>query len=60
MLVLILALAWVILTAWVIGMILAAAAGLADVAPAAAADPYAAELARFRADLSDWDRRGRP
>lgn len=58
MIVAILALAWVILTAWIIGVILAA--GLPDVPPGPAPDPHAADVARFRAELSDWDRRGRP
>jgi hypothetical protein len=29
-------------------------------APAGPADPYASEVARFRAELHDWDRHGRP
>lgn len=58
MIVVILALAWVILTAWIIGVILAG--GLEDMPPAAPADPHAADVAAFRAELADWDRRGRP
>ena len=58
MIVLILAIAWLILTAWIIGIILAA--GLPDPGPAAAADPHAADVAAFRTELADWDRRGRP
>lgn len=59
MVVLILTLLWVILSAWVIGVILAA--GWPAEGPAgAAADPYARDVAAFRAELADWDRRGRP
>lgn len=57
MIVLALTLLWVILSAWVIGMILAA--GWDPPAPAPA-DPYARDVATFRAELADWDRRGRP
>lgn len=53
--VLILAILWVIITAWIIGAILAV-----DYTPPAAADPYAADVAQFNAELADWDRRGRP
>jgi hypothetical protein len=55
---LILALIWLVITAWVIGVILAAAT--ADAAPAAPVDPHAQDVATFRAELADWDRRGRP
>lgn len=53
--VLILAILWVLITAWVIGAILAV-----DYQPPAPADPYAADVAEFNKELADWDRRGRP
>lgn len=58
MVVAILALIWVVITAWIIGVILAAAT--ADAAPAAPVDPHAVAVTQFRAELADWDRRGRP
>ena len=53
--VLLLAIVWVLITAWIIGAILEA-----DYTPPAAADPYANDIATFNAELADWDRRGRP
>ena len=58
MIVLLLALAWLLITAWIIGIILAAAAP--DAAPAAPVDPHINAVTQFRAELADWDRRGRP
>jgi hypothetical protein len=53
-----LAVVWLILAAWVIGCVLAA--GWPDERPVPAPDPYANDVATFRAELADWDRRGRP
>lgn len=58
--VLALALLWVILAAWAIGYILAAGWPTDRPPPPAPADPYAMDVARFRTELNDWDRRGRP
>lgn len=53
--VLLLAIVWVLITAWIIGAILAV-----EYTPPAPADPYAADVAQFNSELADWDRRGRP
>lgn len=53
--VLIFAILWVLLSAWIIGAALSV-----DFTPAPAPDPYAADVAAFNAELADWDRRGRP
>jgi hypothetical protein len=52
----VLGLAWLLLVAWVLAAILAAA--LPPEQPRAAADPYATEVAEFARELADWDRRG--
>ena len=59
MILLVLTLLWVLLSAWIIGAILAAG-WPAESSPAAAADPHANAVLEFRAELADWDRRGRP
>jgi len=56
MILLVLAILWVILSAWVIGVILAA--GWPEERPRPAPDPYAAAVQEFRTELNDWDRRG--
>lgn len=52
-----LALLWVALVAFVVAALLAAGLPVERPAPA---DPYASDVAEFNAELSDWDRRGRP
>lgn len=47
---------WVVLTAWILACLLAPA----EPGAAAAADPYAADVAQFNQELADWDRHGRP
>ena len=49
---------WLLTSAAVLWWI-AASGFRAEPAPAPA-DPHAAEVARFRTELHDWDRRGRP
>jgi hypothetical protein len=57
MVILLLALLWLILSAWIIAAILAA--GWPAEPPGPAPDPYAADVAAFRQELHDWDRDGR-